>query len=225
MSRWTHFRDRVNKAVGAAVTHPATVLKSASRPRELFKKDSTGVTGLDRIAVPFSYDKTALGIHKIVGIAIGGYYAAGAVGVGGASGAGTGAVEVGVAGTDVGVAAGSAGGTGLVGGSAAAGGTAAAGSGIFSGSNISTLALALSALRKGNVAGAVDAVTGTDWGTQAASFFGGGGGGGGGARMGPNDGPQEPGSGGISPIFLAIGGVLLIVGLFFLFRKVFHHGT
>lgn len=228
MSRWTNFRDRGRSVASGLIRKPLTDIKfTAEIIRHPTRLAPSYVLSQDRAT---SLDKLALGegvsdlravrnTGRIVGAAVGLFYGGAAAYSAAGGGATAGATELGVAGTDVVAASGS---------TAAVGSTAAAGGGIFSTANISTLGLVLSALKKGNIAGAVDAATGTDWGSQAASFLGGGSaaGGGGGSRMGPNDGPQpDGGSGGISPIFLIIGGVILIVGLFFLGRKVFKHGT
>lgn len=227
MSRWTKFRDRGRAIASGVIRKPLTDIKfTAEIIRHPTRLAPSYVLSQDRAT---SLDKLALGegvsdlravrnTGRIVGAAVGLFYGGAAAYSAAGGGATAGATELGVAGTDVVAASGS---------TAAVGSTAAAGGSVFSASNISTLGLVLSALRKGNIAGAVDAATGTDWGSQAAAYLGGGSAaGGGGSRMGPNDGPQlDGGSGGISPIFLIIGGVILIVGLFFLGRKVFKHGT
>lgn len=224
MSRWTKFRDRVHSVTVGVIKKPISDVRNTAylirNPRELapsyvLKQDRA--TALDKLALGEGVSdlRAVRNTGRVVGLAIGAYFGGSAAYSAASGGATAGAVELGVAGTDVGVAAGASSGTGLVGTAAAGGG------GLFSTTNLGTAALVLNALKKGNVAGAVDALTGTDWGSQVASFIGGGsGGGGGGSRMGPNDGPQQP-DGGISPVFLVIGGLVLIVGFFFLFRKVF----
>lgn len=145
----------------------------------------------------------------------------GAAAAGGGSGSGAaaaGAEEVGI-GYPLAAEAGGSGAGGLLAGPGATSG--AASTGIFSSlpsvsaQEVSTAALVWKLLASGNVGGAIDALTGTDWGT---TFLGGGGGGGegGGPRM---IGPDEQGDMPRSPVMLIIGGLAVIAGAFFLFRK------
>lgn len=221
MSRWTRFRNKAEKAVTSATVHPVTVVRTVASvirdPSHLGRKDQYGASNLDIVGNPFSYDTTSRRGGQAVGAAIATYFGGTAVysalGYGGSS-----AVEVGIAGTDVGVAAGSAEGGTLIGGgttAATVGGT----SSLFSSSNLGTFGLVLAALKKGNVAGAVDAATGTDWGT---AYFGGGSSGGssGGFARGGDSGGDSGGVGGFSPIFLVIAGLVLVVGFVFLRGKI-----
>lgn len=231
MSRWTKARDRARSVASGVIRKPLTDIKYSAEiiahptrlaPSYVLKQDYA--TSLDKLALGegVSDMRAVRNTGRIVGAAIGLFYGGSAV-YSAAGGGATGAVEVGIPGTDVGVAAGSSGGAGLIGGgSGVATSTGILGTGVTAG-DVSTTALVLNALRRGNVGAAVDALTGSDWGSQYLPNFGGGTDAG--VRSGglPDSGsPSAYARGGMSPLVLAALGIAFVIVIIFIVRKIHH---
>lgn len=228
MSRWTKARDRVrNVTVGVIkkpftdVSNTLTIIRSPKLLAPSYVLSQDRATTLDNLALGEGVAdlRAVRNTGRVVGAAIGLFY--GGEAVYSAAGGGSAAAPELLAGPG---AEATVGGTSLIGsGSTTAGSAGIFGSGITTG-EVSTAGLVFNALRRGNIGAAVDALTGSDWGSQYLPNFGGGGPEAG-IRSGgmPDSGsPGQYGRGGMSPLVLAGIAIVLIVGAVFLARKIHH---
>lgn len=221
MSRWTKFRDRGTSVASGLIRKPLTDLKySASiiahptrlAPSYVLKQDYA--TDLDKLALGegVSDMRAVRNTGRIAGAAIGLFYGGSALYSSlGTSGATTPELLAGPGYT------GATGGAG----STITGGAGILGSGVTAG-DVSTASLVFSALRRGNIGAAVDALTGSDWGSQYLPNFSGTDAGARSGGLADSGSPASYSRGGMSPLVFAAVGIAFIIGIVFIVRKIHH---